>query len=107
MLFSQQASDKGRLHGNTFLSGHSVPGGNCLNRRRPRNNHHHHRAGQTSQESAYHDPRYGSANDTSKGWQLTPGDPASSAAVPDAKLLRWPGYAQKDIGAAQIYDCYT
>lgn len=50
---------------------------------------------------------YGSANDTSKGWQLTPGDPASSAAVAGREAFQMAGLGTKDIGAAQIYDCYT
>ncbi len=50
---------------------------------------------------------YGSANDTSKGWQLTPGDPASSAAVAGRDAFEMAGLGTKDIGAAQIYDCYT
>ncbi len=50
---------------------------------------------------------YGSANDTAKGWQLTPGDPASSAAVAGRDAFEMAGLGTKDIGAAQIYDCYT
>ncbi len=50
---------------------------------------------------------FGSGNDTSKGWQLTPGDPDSSAAVAGRGAFEMAGLCPKDIGAAQIYDCYT
>ena len=49
---------------------------------------------------------FGVFNDTSKGWQLTPGDPRSSALIAGKLAYEMAGLAQ-DIGAAQIYDCYT
>jgi len=50
---------------------------------------------------------FGIGNDTNKGWQLTPGDPLSSAAVAGKGAFEMSGLCPKDIGAAQIYDCYT
>lgn len=50
---------------------------------------------------------YGCYNDTAKGWQLTPGDPASSARIAGARAFEMAGLSTKDIHAAQIYDCYT
>lgn len=50
---------------------------------------------------------FGSQNDPSTGWQLTPGDPQSSAAIAGKRAFEMAGLTPKDIGAAQIYDCYT
>ena len=50
---------------------------------------------------------FGVFNDTSKGWQLTPGDPRSSALIAGKLAYEMAGLSPKDIGAAQIYDCYT
>lgn len=50
---------------------------------------------------------FGVFNDTSKGWQLTPGDPRSSALIAGKLAYEIAGLSPKDIGAAQIYDCYT
>lgn len=50
---------------------------------------------------------FGVANDPCFGWQLTPGDPMSSAAVAGRSAFEMAGLQPQDIGAAQIYDCYT